>query len=276
MYIYDIDSNLDRARKLRAAYPWVSRIRPQALAQPLVKLFAPYERRIIVQLQDGLQLYLDPFSHLGLSILDSGSYEDEIENILRESLRPGNTFLDIGANEGYYSALAARLVGPQGRVIAVEPQSRLLDIIKINLALNGFHGGDIIHAAVALDSGPVVEISLTPFSNTGASSLVNKYSWGGREKVSTITGEEIRKTTNVAGLDIVKVDVEGYEPEVVQSLLPLLREKAIGKLLIDYHLSILQKRSIDPRITHEAIIDCNYSVVTEAQGFSGFFLYDRG
>jgi FkbM family methyltransferase len=56
--------------------------------------------------------------------------------VLRRYLRPGAVFIDMGANEGYFSVLASGVVGPSGAVIAVEPQSRLQGVIQTNLDAN--------------------------------------------------------------------------------------------------------------------------------------------
>lgn len=51
-----------------------------------------------------------------------GTVETEVQDALAELLRPGDVFYDVGANVGYFTIIAARLVGPEGRVVAVEPQ----------------------------------------------------------------------------------------------------------------------------------------------------------
>ena len=84
----------------------------------------------------GVRLYLDPFTALGQQLLLDGASSAKTVEILRRQLGLGKVFLDVGANEGFYSALVGRLVGPSGMVIAVEPQRACRDLIEINLRIN--------------------------------------------------------------------------------------------------------------------------------------------
>lgn len=227
-------------------------------------------RRIIEA--EGLKLFVDPTSHLGQSLLNHGTYEPETIAMFREHVRAGDTVLDIGANEGFFSSMAANIVGPNGRVIAVEPQSRLQDVVEINLALNASCPTHIIKNVVAETDAVEMEITLFPGNNTGASSLVRNYRWGAtKETVTTITPSTILGKVGVDRVDFVKIDVEGFEPEVIRSLLPLLRAKRIGKLLLDYHTQILSVRGIDPQPTHDAVLASGYKA--DGQVKFGYVMY---
>ena len=59
---------------------------------------------------------------MGLAILHGGQWEPHLTGY-RGHLKPGMTFIDVGANIGYFTVLASRLVGPEGRVIGFEPNS---------------------------------------------------------------------------------------------------------------------------------------------------------
>jgi hypothetical protein len=96
---------------------WLRRLRPQILATHLAKILRTQER-FITSTSWGLELYLDPLSSLGSAFFQTGDYEPDTRSIMNTALKPGDTFVDIGANEGVFSCLA-------GSVIAVEPQSRL-------------------------------------------------------------------------------------------------------------------------------------------------------
>lgn len=67
---------------------------------------------------------------------DGFEWEPDTSKIIREALKPGDTFIDCGANIGWFSILASRTVGPDGRVIAFEPWKPNYDVLKENLRLN--------------------------------------------------------------------------------------------------------------------------------------------
>lgn len=251
----------------------LNRIRPNILATPLYKLLLPSQRRGIVLVEGVGRLYIDPGSHLGRTILSEGVYEPETVALLREHVRPGNIVFDIGANEGVMSACAATLVGANGCVVAIEPQSRLLDLLEINLALNSTGTYHIVHGAVSDRDGDCVTLSLHPERNTGGSSIVHKYRWSRKnERVPTYTVEHVAKSYGIDHIDFVKIDVEGYEPEVVRALHPLFNNRRIGKVLVDYHASILQARGINSESVHEGIIERGYKALLGSP-LGGYVLY---
>jgi FkbM family methyltransferase len=95
-------------------------------------------------------------------ISEHGEYEPQLTAYLRENLRPGMTFVDIGANVGYFSVLASRLVGPEGAVIAVEPGPANVALLRSNLWRNGCANATVLpiaahvrrgHAQMVLSSG---------------------------------------------------------------------------------------------------------------------------
>src|ERR1700687_5286726 len=99
----------------------------------------PRDSLIWVQIQhgpsEGLWIRLNP--RTGQSV-QQGIGEPQVQNALAEYLRPGMTFYDLGANIGFFSLMAARLVGPQGRVVSFEADPEVADRLRENLARNQF------------------------------------------------------------------------------------------------------------------------------------------
>ena len=255
------------------SYGWLLRIRPQALADPLYRLITPYERRRLVDWY-GLRLFVDPFSHLGRSLVLYDEYETEQCELVRQMLPPGGTFIDIGANEGLFSSLAAKVVGPSGLVIAVEPQGRLGDVLEINLSLNGSGNFRIYNAAISEVDGGTVEISLTPTSNTGATSAVHKYRWSRKiETVPTRTVDALIVENKLDQIDLMKIDVEGFELEVVKSAGQALADRKVKTLAIDYHQRILQARDVSVEAIHQRITEFGYGVIRGNAMEGGYVVY---
>jgi FkbM family methyltransferase len=206
---------------------------------------------------EGCTYYIDPFSNAGASVLSGNGYEPELRAELRDRIQPGDTIIDVGANEGILSVFMARLVGPQGHVIAIEPQSQLQDLIRINAALNATTDvTTIIHAALGGPAGATGVIYLYPGINSGASSIVRRYRFSARtERITFLTIEQALQRAGTGSADLMKVDVEGYEPEVVESILPTLRDGRIRQLFLDYHTSTLAARGINTHALHERILE---------------------
>ena len=251
---------------------WLLKVRPQPLAVLIAGLVAPRNRRRLVQLPNGMMLYLDPLTQFGEKLLQTDSYEPETEAIFREQIGPGFTVLDVGANEGYFSILAAKLAG-SGHVFAIEPQRRCIDILQRNLEANKIGNCTVLEAALGSEDG-VGELLLMPAMNTGASSLVRKYRWSNkRQPVRTMAASTLFHRLQIERADFIKVDVEGYEPEVVEGLLPLIEADRVGAILVDFHHSILKKRGIHAEDIHRKLIAAGMRAVQEGAG--GYRLYLR-
>lgn len=254
---------------------WLKRVRPAALATFLSRPFLPGERRRIVNSDFGVHLYIDAFSHGGHSILTTGMYEAETIEIFQQEIHPGDVCLDIGANEGILSALMGHLTGPSGKVISVEPQSRLRDIIEINLAINHVRDYHVYQNVFGGVEGASVELNQTPFLNSGASSLLRRARLGGStEACRFVAPERILAECGIDHFDFIKVDVEGFEGSVVDSLLPFIRAGQVRKLLVDYHTTILEAQHLSAADIHASVISGGMRVRRgDAADLSSYILY---
>jgi FkbM family methyltransferase len=139
------------------------------------------------------------------------------------SLRPGFTFVDVGANLGYYSLGAGRRVGEEGRVFAFEPNPTTLARLRRNVALS--QGGMIRVFDCALADAPgeaVLHAPLEPAMH-GHASLMNQ-DWAGNVKTTV----PVRRLDDVLGetlsrLDTIKIDAEGSELAVLRGAERLVR-----------------------------------------------------
>lgn len=264
--------SLERARNLQRRLGWVDRVRPMVVGAFLADLLAP-ERRTIIENASGLRYFVDPLSNLGRTLVLDSRMEAETEQILREYLFAGASFLDVGANEGYFTAMGAMIVGPTGYVAAVEPQSRLCEIIEINLGLNGVRG-NIFKGALGGSKGEQAELHLSPALNTGASSLTMRISFSHRSETVNFVDPELLLSGR-SEFALVKVDVEGFEDKVVQSLLLLLQRGQIRVLLLDYHESILQAKGVAPQTIEDALLGAGMVLQSKPEGFNGYRLYRK-
>jgi len=85
----------------------------------------------------GHRMYLDPRSESARDIA-FGTYEHDTVQIFQKLVKPGMTVIDVGAHIGFYTFLAARLVGDNGRVYAFEPNPEVYNILVRNIQINGY------------------------------------------------------------------------------------------------------------------------------------------
>lgn len=141
-------------------------------------------------------------------------YEPEVVSKLRELLRPGMIFCDVGANFGLLTLLAARLVGPAGRVFAFEPLPENARIIRQNIALNGFKNVTLIEAGVAETEGE----ALLHLSEDGGSHSLAGVPPRGRPETITVRTVRLDGVPGLEWIDVLKSDTEGTEMSVLRSL----------------------------------------------------------
>ena len=136
----------------------------------------------------------------------SGRYEPEVVAVFRDLLRPGMGVIDIGANVGFFSMLAATLVGPQGWVLAVEANPRNARMAEASRRLNGFGQVTVLQVAAGREAG-LLAIN-TSFSN-GTTSAVEDGAVLESETVGCVAIDQVVGRGRRVGL--VKLDVEGAE-----------------------------------------------------------------
>jgi FkbM family methyltransferase len=130
-------------------------------------------------------------------------------------LGPGGVFLDAGANIGLFTLMAARLVGPGGRVLAVEPGRESLARLDANLALNDLPQVKVVRAALAAEPGhaPLFHVALG--DDPQAYSLMPEGGATESETVPVTTLDLLAAEAALTRLDCLKLDVEGAEPLIL-------------------------------------------------------------
>lgn len=244
---------------------FVYRARPAFLAALLKRVFC-IQRKIVVT-QDGLRLWLDPASHLGREILDTGTYEPLTAELIAALLRPGDAFVDVGANEGIFSVLASRCVRRGGRVLSIEPQSRLVEVLQRNFRENECQNVQLEQVALSNSEGKEV-MSLSASTNTGASSLLVAPRFAAKDEVSTRTLDHVLERQELHRARLVKVDCEGAEAKVIEGARRALKKQFFQFLLIEFHPRLTGPSG--PQSIDRTLRECGYEL---SQVRTGHWLY---
>jgi FkbM family methyltransferase len=168
-----------------------------------------------IRLAGGFTLALPP-QHPRFWLYVLGAYEPEVTRLLLDSLRPGMGFVDAGAFCGYYSILAARLVGPYGTVLAVEPHPRTYRLLVQNLERNRCHNVMAISKALSDHIG-LAPMVLAPGPETSHLSTTPTAT-GKSVMVQTSTLDHELSIRGWPPVHLVKIDVEGSEAAVLRGM----------------------------------------------------------
>lgn len=192
----------------------------KSLAHLLRRLFILTHRNIVDGEVDGLRLRV----HLKGNVSERRYffmpllYDRAEYRFIRETLPAGGCFVDVGANVGIYSLWAATTAWPGGRVLALEPNPVAIDRLAFNIEANGFGDRIEVLPVAAGEIDGEIELWLDP-TNLGGSSI-RRGEGRAATRVPVRPLLAILSEARVESVDIMKLDIEGYEDA---ALLPFLR-----------------------------------------------------
>jgi FkbM family methyltransferase len=173
------------------------------------------------RLPDGVQTFVYLF----------GLWEPDLTAFLRRRLRPGDAFIDVGANVGYMSALASKLVGPRGVVVAIEPAPVANTALKETIAMNDLANTRLVTAAVS-DRDDILPLFVGPsFLSLGRSTTVPRAAQGHpllreHDRVRAAPLGSLVTREELATARLIKIDVESAEDRVLTGMLTTIDELA--------------------------------------------------
>jgi len=177
-----------------------------------------------------------------------GLYELDTERLIRRILRPGDHFVDAGANIGYFTMLGARLVGPGGRVDAFEPQPDNRARLKDHLERNGLSQRvRVCESALGDRSGTVKIHFYMEGANHGSSTLFAQP--GAHTRAVQVPMQRMDEVLGDEGVEVklVKMDIEGAEPLAVAGMAGLLRCKNPPQIICEYNPAQASVAGFAPR-----------------------------
>lgn len=168
----------------------------------------------------------DP-SHYDLA---RGAYEVVVAKWMHENVKVGDVFLDIGANIGFFSVLAAKLTGESGLVVAAEADPSVAEILAKNFEANRLGNARVVAGAVTNHEG-TVRLGRAPASGWTGLYYAKPDEW---VDVPALTGDGLLKSHGLRKVNAVKIDVEGAEGHVLAGMTELLTNFG-PRLLIEVH-----------------------------------------
>ncbi len=251
----------------RAVFRWYLRRFP--LRDGKVRLYSawqeallPPERLAVARIDPGFRLRCDLADPEQRKIYFFQHYHERYEaRLLQTALEPGDCFWDVGANIGYFTLLAATVVGPRGCVVAFEPGRRAFLALQENIALNHCHQITAVPLAAADQEGSARLYLDGDQADTGA----NLFQGGERrdwEEVHTIPLDTFLRQHAAPPPHFLKIDVEGAELAVLRGAETILRQHA-PLLLVE-----MEEKTLGPAgVSKQEIAD-----VLEAWGYRGAWL----
>jgi FkbM family methyltransferase len=192
------------------------------------------KQRHVVRNVHNYEMILDLYD-LGLSrvLIFFGTRELDHKLILERELKHGMTMLDLGANIGYYAIMESKLIGDSGYIYALEPHPANVELLKNNIQLNKISDRIEVHQMGGSNKNSVEKLCVSAESNLH-SFVKDKNSSNETVDVPTTTIPEFCKGRKK--IDFIRMDIEGYEIEVLEGLLPALEDDSFRpSILFETH-----------------------------------------
>ena len=208
----------------------------------------------------GYQFKCDLRDSIAREVCFNNRYEPQETSLLRGILRRGGTFVDVGANWGYFTLMAAHIVGRGGRVISLEPDPRLFAALQDNVTRNGISQVTALQIAAANAPGT---LTLNGYdeksSNWGLSSLVA--SGAGGASVFLVTAcsvDALLDEQGVDSVDLLKMDIEGAEDMALRGMSEGLAGRRYKHILLEAHPALLAEQKRTTGDVLDLLIEAGY------------------
>ncbi|WP_448243326.1 FkbM family methyltransferase [Pseudoxanthomonas mexicana] len=214
---------LANALSFNGHFPW-----PRSLARRLYRHAKGIER--IENFDSDLSMDLSLSEHMQRRIFWMGYYSEDVIRVIKQRLRPGMTFVDIGANIGEVSLVAAKIVGPQGHVLAFEPVDTLADRLQEHTNRNGLQHVRVVRMGLSDHDGTAVI-----YDSCGQGEANDEH-----QGLSSLFGDPSRNAAlqtielgcldtflsepELERVDLIKIDIEGGELTCLRGAESLLRK----------------------------------------------------
>ncbi|MDR2645578.1 MAG: FkbM family methyltransferase [Holosporaceae bacterium] len=222
------------------------------------------KKPIIMKWTNNLILRIHPNNEVFRALFVRGIYDPNLAVVINTLLSEGGVFLDVGANMGYISLLAGKVVGAKGHVYALEPCSRDFTRLLDNINLNDFSG--IVSArqlAVSDKSGEeelLIAVEERSSLNTLGSEIpVKGVEAIGMEKVSITTIDEFVKKEKIRKVDVLKLDIEGSELKALEGARKTIAQ-CRPAIILGHNRSALKACNSDYSELQKTLMEMDYCV----------------
>ena len=174
-------------------------------------------------------------------IILGGTWEDFVDGVLTALAAPGAVFLDVGANQGYYTVKIGGLVGPTGRVFAFEPHAKMYRFLTDNIELNALQPRVSAYQVAAGAAAGTAQLEVDDDYPGGARVLLASLN----ETAPKLVEVEVVKIDDAVPADLVadlvKIDVEGFEPLVCEGMQNLLQRSPNAAIVCEISVAFWRR-----------------------------------
>tara|TARA_B110000263_G_C15309128_1_gene512059 strand:- start:3083 stop:3940 length:858 start_codon:yes stop_codon:yes gene_type:complete len=213
------------------------------LGTKLVKWFKSSDSKTAFDIDNGLRIYLELSNPLTWDLVLGKDVEKNVKEEFSQNINVGDTIIDVGAHIGEYTLLGAKLTGTKGSIIAIEPDHEIVKSLKENIKLNGFENCVVFEKAIGekVETKNLYKISEADVYGYLDPAVENK-KLKKHSEIEVTTIDEIVLSNNLNTINLLKIDVEGFEHEVLLGCKNVLEQNKIKKIIIELHPQYLEAK----------------------------------
>ena len=170
---------------------------------------------------------------VSLSLLLHRRYEPAETSLFEKTVLPGMVVVDAGANLGVYTLLAARAVGPAGRVVAIEPDPRTFELLSENVSRNNMSNVALLNSALAAERGTMSLYRVPGHPALASLSRSNARGSAERIDVQVTTLDAALAELGIERVDVMKLDTQGAEIDILRGARETI-DRARPILFVEY------------------------------------------
>jgi FkbM family methyltransferase len=180
-------------------------------------------------------------------------HERATTSLFQKIVHRGDVVLDLGANLGYFTLLAAQAVGPQGRVFSFEPEPKNFQYLKKNIEINEFNHVTVCQAAVS-DKNDRTKLFLCPYDSghhtidriDGIRAMARGRPYVSETiEIETVRMDDFLRKNGIAKVDVIKMDVEGAEALALEGMPSVLSQDDV-KIFMEFFPLLIEKMGGNP------------------------------
>ena len=202
------------------------------------------------------KMYMNPHDAILLSAAALNSFEPFMTEIFEKELKEGDTVVDLGANIGYYTLLASRLVGKQGKVYAFEPDPKTYNSLIRNIELNKYSN------VVAVQKAVTNKVGTAKFfvnDNPEFDTLYQPVNHNTFIEVETETLDRFFQDKDDI-ISVIKMDIEGGEMDAILEMGRVINQNKNLKLFVEFGPALIKRAGHSPEEFLHKLLSYNFQI----------------
>ena len=225
---------------------WLAKIGNSRFSSTIINQIRKKGFKKWYELDYGIKIYFDPTDPHLIDMINGRDPEKNVKEIFLANINSGSIIIDVGANIGDYTLIASKKVGDSGKIYSFEPLEETFSLLQRNIVLNQTKNCIAINKAIGEKNGISTLYKINASGTMGhLDSKLNEKDLLKHKEIQVTSIDDIVKSEQISQIDMIKIDVEGFEHEVLLGCQDSFKKNIIKKILCEVHFKYLESKGKD-------------------------------